>query len=365
MGMSVELPPKTIIEQLAANQYKEGAHTYALPRGESELLTAISLYMNRRFNVQVASNENVCVLPGNCPGIFFIMKDLLKPGIVALPTPGYPPFFTAAKKGGHDICATPLTIENNFMPDISKAVEILQAKQKLNDLNALFINYPHNPTGAVANLQYLEGIVNLARKHSFLVISDMTYSDIYNPSCEKPHSIFEIPGAESVAIELHTFGKTFSMTGDRAGFVISNPEVIKLFETYIKHVHIGNVPKPIQLAIASGLNDPQCLDYVQQNNIGYSQKFDLMTDGLTKLGWEIPNFTRAGFFLWVPVLEKDKSSRDFFYDLLYKAGVVVVPGSDFGEEGEGYIRISLTQPISKLKEVLQRLETNGFDYSKK
>lgn len=258
----------------------------------------------------------------------------------------------------------PLSPANNFMPDVDSSIKELDQCGLIDDVHSLLVNYPHNPTGAVADLNYYRNLIKLAKQYNLLIVSDMAYGEIYNPTGEKPHSIFEIPGAKDVCIEIHTFGKTFSMTGDRAGFVIANRDIINLFETYLKHVHIGNVPKPIQLAVAHGLTSRECMQVVAERNIEYKSRFDLMTNGLRDLDWQIDNFNRAGFFLWVKVPEAGKTSREFFNDLLCKAGIVVVPGSDFGSEGEGYIRISLTQSREKLAEVLERLRTNGFKYDK-
>lgn len=362
VGAPTELPPENILKGLEKFQSSSQVHVYGRPKGEPELLRAIANHVRNRYDFTIDSESEVCVTPGGCPAIYIILKELLQPGLVIFPSPGYPPYYTAAAKGRHDVCVIPLSSENNFMPDVEHVLKILEEAGKINDLRAIFVNYPHNPTGAVTNLGYLEKIVNLAREYGFLVFSDMAYSEVYNPEKKKPHSIFEIKDAKEVAIELYNLGKTFSMTGDRISYVIANHTIIGLFEAYLKHVHISSVPKPIQFAISAGLKDESCMKEVENRNIEYARRLELMATGLKSLGWQVDDFQRAGFFLWVPVPEKGKTSREFFNELLNKAGVVVVPGIDFGEEGEGYIRISITQPVPVLKEALTRLEANGFCY---
>lgn len=365
IGAPTELPPEQIVQELAASQSRDKAHTYASPSGEQGLRTEISKFMKRRFDADINPDKEICVLPGSCPGIFTFTRDILRKekGVILLPSPGYPPYYTAARKAGHDVCTLPLTAENNFMPDVSEAISMLDNAGKAGDILAVFVNYPHNPTGAVANYKYLESIITLARKYNFLVVSDMAYSEIYDPQSERPHSIFEIPGAKEVGIEFHTFGKTFSMTGDRIAFVVARSELAVLFPAKAKHENIGSPPKTIQSGIEHGLNNEQCWAEVERRNYEYRERFNLMISGLKKLDWKIDDFKRSGFFLWVRVPESNVSSKEFFSRLLYNAGVVTVPGSDFGEEGEGYMRISLTQPIPVLEAVLKRLEVNGFNYS--
>ena len=363
IGAPSESPPGGMVQSLKDSQSVPGAHVYSSSRGEPVLLDAVAAHMKERYQVDVDPSQEVCITYGSCPGIFFALRDLLKGGITIVPTPGYPPFITAAEIGEHNIFGIPLTKENNYMPDLGKVFQHLEEIHAADKVSSVIINYPHNPTGAIASLDYLEKIVELARKYNFLIISDLAYGEVYSPSGEKPHSIFEIPGAKGYAIELHSFGKTFNATGARAGFAISDPETINDLEGKIAFENIANVHKPIQFAVARALTDPGCQEDLQRRNLEYKERFDLMANGLRDLGWQVDDFDRGGFFLWVKVPEAETTSKEFFNKLLYNAGVVVVPGDSFGEEGEGFIRISLTQPKEKLQEVLQRLATYGFNYS--
>lgn len=368
IGAPTEPPPAGVLNKLTESASRPDVHTYADPKGEKVFRDAIETHMRNRYGVVIDPETQVRPAQGSCPVIYFAMRDLItNPGIVIVPTPGYPPFSIAAEIGKHQVFGIPLTPENNFMPDLALALEYLQRNGVASNVRAVVINYPHNPTCAVADLGYLEKVVDLAKKYKFKIISDMAYGEAYDPNVpadKRPHSIFEIQGANEVdIIEPHSLGKTFNATGWRIAFVVfSTVDTVNQNTGETAWNKLAAPWKPFQYATAHGLTDAECLKSLEERNQEYAERYKLMTDGLKKLGWKIHDYDRGGFFLWGQDPDPRMTSEEFADELLLKTGIVVVPGKLFGDEGEGFFRASLMQPKDTLREALNRLEKNGFRY---
>ncbi len=360
IGTPPNLPPQGIIDKLKEAQDKVGFHTYSEPQGEDFFLDAISKYMEERFGVKLDPKNEIFVISGGTNKAIYTLltTKFLAKGAVMLPSPGYPAYYSSAKLGERDICTIPLTQNDNYQPDLNKAL-------LSNNVNVLIINYPQNPTGVISNLKYFKKVIDFAKEHKIIVISDLSFSEIYPPNGEKPPSIFQIPDAKEVAVEIHGFSKTFNMTGDRIAFLVGNSDIITELIKLTKLETIGNAPKPLQYAAAFALSDPDCRQFVQNQNIEYATRREMMVDGLKDLGWPVSDEhkSRGGFFIWTAVPEKNKTGYEFADDLLERAGILMIPGIFFGQEGENYIRMSLLQEKEILGEVLNSLKQSGFEYS--
>ena len=253
-----------------------------------------------------------------------------------------------------------LKAEDNYMPDMEKELEsLIKAGFNPKKIKALLINYPNNPLGATATKEYLESVVAFCKKHNILLLSDAAYSDMYFEPELKPMSIFEIEGAKDIAVEFFSFSKPYAMTGWRLGWVCGNREAIKYFGK-LKSTIDNGIYKPMQKAAAEILNSKEGEEYIKTANAMFRKRQQILVEGLKELGWKGFNIPDATFYLWLPIPSRYKTSAEFADDLLYKSGIVVVPGEGFGEYGEGFFRVSIVCSEEELYEVIRRMKEDGF-----
>lgn len=366
-GAPRQAPYFGIIEKLQEGHSLPLANVYSDPAGEPFYRRAISDFMKSRYGVPLNSDSEVMAIPGSNKAIFTLIEKILKRGKILLPVPGYPAYFAASKLAGHEIIPLSLESSNNYQPDLFHTTKSLTGSER-NDLVAVVINYPNNPTGRGASKQYLEHVVDFAKKNNILIISDMAYADVYNPHSEKPHSILEIPGAKDIAVEFHSLSKSYSITGERAGFLVGTPIVLNVVRNLIAHMDISNMPVANQHAAAFALSDPSCLDWVRSKNEEYVGRRVALVDGLARLGWDVDMNTQpeSGFYVWVRN-PKGEDSEIFTNGLMDNTGVIAVPGNPFFDEYDGpekrYVRLSLMEPVEKIEEACQRFEKLGYKFS--
>ncbi|GAI32829.1 unnamed protein product, partial [marine sediment metagenome] len=214
----------------------------------------------------------------------------------------------------------------------------------------MFINYPNNPTAAVANKDFFEKVVKFAKKYDILVCHDFAYSEMTFDNF-KASSFLEVDGAKDIGIEFHSLSKTYNMTGWRLGFAVGNKEAISALSIIKTNVDSG-VFKAIQEAGIEALTGPQ--DNIEKMNKIYTGRRNVVINGLNKLGWNLKP-TKATFYIWIPTLNK-MDSMEFSNLLLEKTGIIVTPGIGYGEYGEGYVRIALTVEEKRLEEAIERME---------
>ncbi|MBA7714814.1 LL-diaminopimelate aminotransferase [subsurface metagenome] len=243
----------------------------------------------------------------------------------------------------------PLLEENDFLPDLEKIDEEIAQRTKL-----MFINYPNNPTAAVANKDFFEKVVKFAKKYDILVCHDFAYSEMTFDDY-KASSFLEVEGAKDVGIEFHSLSKTYNMTGWRLGFAVGNKETISALSIIKTNVDSG-VFKAIQEAGIEALTGPQ--DNIEKMNKIYTGRRNVVINGLNELGWNLKP-TKATFYIWIPTLNK-MNSMEFSNLLLEKTGIIVTPGIGYGEYGEGYVRIALTVEEKRLEEAWERMEKAGI-----
>nr|MBP7216851.1 aminotransferase class I/II-fold pyridoxal phosphate-dependent enzyme [Candidatus Omnitrophota bacterium] len=238
----------------------------------------------------------------------------------------------------------PLLATNNFLPDLKKIPDRILKKAKL-----LYINYPNNPTSAVAERGFFRAVIAFARKHKLIVVSDLAYSEMAYDGF-KPASFLEFEGAKEIAIEFHSLSKTYNMTGWRVGWACGNANLVAALAKVKSNVDSG-IFSAVQLAGIAALEGPQ--EYIGSMNLLYQKRRDVLVNGLQGLGFEVA-MPKATFYVWIKIPRKI-SSIDFAGMLLAKADIVATPGVGFGAYGEGYIRMALTVPETRIQEAIQRM----------
>ena len=342
-----DLPtPPHIVAALCEQASKPEHHSYPSYRGMPLFREAAASWVSTRFGISLDPEKEVLALIGSKEGIAHLPLAFLDPGDLALvPDPAYPVYRTATLFCDGVPIVMPLDEERGFLPDLSAVPEDTWRKAKL-----VFLNYPNNPTGAVADLSFFEELVYFARKYDVVLAHDLAYSEITFDGYVAP-SLLEIPGAKETAVEFHSLSKTYNMTGWRIGFAVGGAEIIAAFAKVKENIDSG-VFNAVQLAAVTALKGPQ--DCVRSNCEIYGHRRDLLLDGLRSIGWEVA-VPRATLYVWMKV-PPGYGSRDFTGELLEKAEVVVAPGSAYGSHGEGYIRFSLTLPDQRLLEGVERIK---------
>lgn len=367
MGAPTQAPPKFVIDALKSAVNEQGIHTYSNPKGEKFFLEACAKRMKERFGVKLDPASEICSLIGSKEGLANFFRALCNPttvekdkDIIMIPDPGYASYKEMIKVSGGFAYPIALKAENNYMPDLEDV--LLQLEKDGYDskkVKGVVINYPNNPLGATANKKYLESVVAFCKKHNILLMSDAAYADMYFKPELKPMSIFEIEGAKDIAVEFFSFSKPFAMTGWRIGWVCGNKEAIKFFAK-LKSTIDNGIFKAMQIAAADILNSEEGEEYMLWANNEFKKRQQIFVEGLKKLGWKNFNVPDATFYLWLPIPPRYKSSVEFANDLLYKSGIVVVPGEGFGQYGEGFFRVSIVCSEEELYEIIRRMEEDGF-----
>lgn len=371
MGAPVQAPPKFVIEKLKEVLDEPGIHTYSSPKGEPFYLEAIAQRMKSRFGVKLDPKTEIFSLIGSKEGIANLIRELINPttdekqkDIILIPDPGYASYKEMLKVSGGLGYSIPMTQDNKYMPDLDEAVESLKKDgYDENKIKAVVINYPNNPLGAVANRDYFKKVVEFCKKRNILLISDAAYADMSFTGEEKAPSILEIEGAKDVAVEFHSFSKPYAMTGWRLGWVCGNAEVISMFGKLKSTIDTG-IFKPLQKAAALVLNSEEGEEYIKEAVLGFQSRQKLLVKGLKELGWDMDNLNvpQATFYLWLPIPPRYKTAKEFTDDVLKTSGVVFVPGTAFGNFGEGFFRISIVVTEEQLKEVVRRMKEDGFTF---
>jgi LL-diaminopimelate aminotransferase len=338
--------PQPIIERLKKAAENPRHHRYPSYEGMIEFRTAVAQWYQKRFGVTLDAATEVLSLIGSKEGIAHIPLAFVNPGdTVLVPSPGYPVYRVSTLFAGGTPYYLPLRKEAGFLPDLSEIPGSVAEKSKL-----LFINYPNNPTAAVAEKSFFEEVVAFARRHQIIVCHDAAYSEVAFDGY-RPISFMEVEGAKEVGIEFHSLSKTFNMTGWRIGFAVGCAEIVSTLGRIKENIDSG-LFQAIQEAGIEALNRFETP--LSENIKIYERRRNLMVRGLRELGLELDQ-PRASFYLWIRVPGKQTSSQ-FAALLLEKAGIVATPGNGFGDAGEGYIRMALTVDESRLKEAIERLK---------
>ena len=342
-----DLPtPKAIVDVLKKESEIDANQKYPSYEGLLKFRESVSNWYKKRFDVMLDPETEVLSLIGSKEGIGHLPLAFINPGdVVLIPDPGYPVYRAGTIFAGGIPYIMPLKEENDFLPDFSIIPNDILKKAKL-----MFLNYPNNPTSASADRHFFNEVVKFAKTNEIIVAHDFAYSEVY--AGEKGNDSFlEANGAKATGIEFHSLSKTFNMTGFRIGFAAGNEEIIKGLGAVKTNLDSG-VFQAIQLAGAYGLDNE--LKTVEDNNKIYKKRRELLVSGLEKLGYKVFK-SDATFYVWAHVPKTGMTSKDFAVSLLNETGIIITPGSGFGEYGEGFVRFSLTISENRIKEALVRM----------
>lgn len=338
-------PPEWIVDTLCREARNPARHGYPGYCGLPTLRQATAEYYGRRFGVELDPEHEVLVLIGSKEGIFNVALAFVDGGDVALiPDPGYPTYALGTQMAGGQPYYLPLLEERGFEPDLAAVPAEVLRRARL-----LWLNYPHNPTGAAARREFLATAVAFAREHDLLLCYDNPYCDIGFDGYRAP-SILEIPGARDVALEFNSLSKTYNMAGWRVGMAVGNAEAVAALARVKTNVDSGSFA-PLQEAAAAALRADQA--WLAERNAIYQARRDVVLGFLESAGMSARK-PLATLYVWARV-PAGESSVAFSQRILEATGVWLAPGTAFGAHGEGYVRISLTTPESRLREAAERL----------
>lgn len=345
-----DLPtPKHIIERLKIASEDPKNHKYPDYEGLYEFRKSAVDWFKNRFGVSFDPEREVVSLIGSKEGIAHLPLAFVNPGdYVLVPDPAYPVYNIGTIFAGGISYFMPLKRENNFLPDLKAIPEDVLKRTKI-----MHINYPNNPTSAVADKNFFSEVIELAMKYKFIVCHDMAYSELFYE--EPPISIFNADGAKEVAIEMHSLSKTYSMTGWRIGFAVGNQSIIEGLGKIKTNVDSGIFQAIQEAGIAALTGDQSCVEEYRKI---YKERRDFVVSELKKIGYEV-FYPKATFYVWVKTPD-NIDSRTFCGKVLEQTGVVLTPGIGFGTYGEGYFRIALTVTIDRLKEAIERIKSVAF-----
>jgi len=337
--------PDHIVKGLCQAAKDPVNHRYPETDGLPQLRQAISAWYKNRFSVALDPDKEVLPLIGCKDGIGHIAFCLIDPGDVALvPDPGYPVYSMGTIMAGGEPYFMPLNEGNHYLPDLKAIPQRILKLAKL-----IWLNYPNNPTGAVAEFSFFEKVVNFAKKHNLIVCHDAPYTEVTYDSY-RTISLMQVPGAKEVGIEFHSLSKTYNMTGWRIGMAVGNAKLINALFVVKSNLDSG-IPQIIQWAAIEALLGPQ--ECVAEHNSIYQRRRDELVATLNKIGLQAKP-PKASFYIWTKIPE-GYTSEKFTLKLLEEAGVAVTPGTGYGKGGEGYIRFSLTVPDDQFIEGIGRL----------
>ena len=337
--------PAHIIDALCQAAQEPANHRYPETEGLAELRQAIAGWYQGRFGVQLDPGSEVLPLIGSKEGIAHIALCFIDFDDVALvPDPGYPVYAISTKLAGGRPYFMPLNEDKDFIPDLAAIPADILKNAKL-----MWLGYPNNPTGAVASLEFFQKAADFARQNDLVVCHDAAYTDIVFDDYQAP-SFMQADGAKEIGVEFHTLSKSYNMTGWRIGMAVGNAKIIDALKRVKTNLDSG-IPQAIQYAAIEALNGPQ--DYLPQKNATYQRRRDLLVDILNNIGAQASP-PKGGIYVWARVPE-GYTSIEFASELLDKHGVVVTPGTGFGKNGEGYVRLSLTVPDATFVKGLSRL----------
>lgn len=350
-----DLPtPDNILDTLESAARQPANHKYPDSEGLPEFRQAVANWYQRRFEVTLDPESQVMSAIGGKEAIGHASFCFIDPGTTALvPDPGYPVYSVGTIFSGGTPYLMPLKEENGWLPDLGTI-----PAQVAEEARVIWINYPNNPTGAVAGIDFFERVVEFASKHDIAVIHDACYTELAYDGF-KPVSFLQAEGAKDIGVEVHSLSKTFNMTGWRLGMVVGNAGIISRLKTLKTNLDSG-VPQAIQHMGIEALNAP--LDSIDQQLSIYEQRRDKVVDALREIGLRVQP-PRASLYVWAKVPEP-YTSAEFSALLLDECNVLVSPGSGYGENGEGYIRLSLTISDDNLDKGLARLTSWEIPRSK-
>lgn len=339
-------PPKYLLDVLVEAVSNHEHHHYPSAYPIKPFYEAIVEWYGRRYGVELDPETEVIYCLGASEGLFHLHTCLLDMGDTALiPDPGYPSYEAGVKIAGGSVEYVPLLRERGFLPDLEAIPKDVAKQAKL-----LWVNYPNNPTAATAGPDFYQELIAWAREYDVAVISDTAYMDICYEGF-KPSSFLEFPGAKEVGVELNSLSKSFNCCGWRVGMLVGNRDIISGMAK-IKSQSDRGLYYPMQIVATAALRGP--IDWMEARNRQFQQRRDVVVSAFREVGLEMMN-PKATFYCW-GAIPKGYNSKDFCLTVLEEANVWMIPGSTYGQNGEGYVRIACTQSTERIVEAMDRLK---------
>ena len=342
-------PDRHVMQAVSEAALHPDNYKYAI-RDTPALIQAVQAWYLRRYGVTL-DDDQIMTVDGSQEGIAHVAFPFVgENGLVLAPDPGYPIFTFGPMITGAEVGLYPLYPEKNWILDFADIPDDVADRASL-----MVVSYPNNPTTAVADEAFYEGLIAFAKQHHIIILHDNAYSDLLMDG-RRGISFLSVPGAMDVGIEFNSLSKTYNLTGMRVSFAVGNREVIRKFHDFRSQIDYG-MWLPAQAGAAAALNGPQ--DIVERNRSGYQQRRDALCGGLRRIGWDVPD-SQGTMFVWAKIPEGFSSSAEFVLELMDKTGVICVPGESFGEMGQGYVRFALVVPPARMEEAVARIRDSGI-----
>ena len=348
MGNPIDPAPEAVTQKLCEVAQDPKSHRYPVADGLAHLRREIALNYQKDYGVELESDSEVIVTIGSKEGISHLCLALVGPGdTILVPAPAFPVHIYAAIIAGGSVIRVSLGEPATFLNRIQRMCENILPRPRL-----LILNYPHNPTAELADVDFFKEIVTLAKKFRFMVIHDFAYAKIAFDGY-KPPSFLQAPGARSVGVEFGSFSKTYNMAGWRLGYCVGNQKIVEGLAK-IKGYYDYGIFSAIQVAGIVAMRD--CGDEIIEQVARYQQRRDILCDGLDKMGWAVSK-PQAGMFAWVRLPEPfcKMGSMQFAMQLMQEANVAVAPGIGFGEEGENFLRLAMVENEHRIRQALRQM----------
>ena len=343
-------PPQHVMKVLAEEALKPENYVYAIT-DTRELLNEVSDWYKRRYNVELDPESEISSLLGSQEGLSHIALTIINDGELTLvPDPCYPVFADGPKIASSNLYYMPQKVENDYIIKLSDISADVAHRAKF-----MVVSYPNNPTTAIAPESFYEELVAFAKKYEIIVLHDNAYSELVFGGCHCG-SFLEFKGAKEVGVEFNSLSKTYGLAGARIGFCLGNRDVVSYIKTLKSNMDYGMF-LPIQKAAIAALRSHKSV--IEATRQAYVEKIDALINGLNEAGWKVDK-PKATMFVWAAIPKSFESSEEFTMALLNKTGVMVTPGSAFGANGEGFVRMALVQSPENMRRVAENVKASGL-----
>jgi len=349
MGNPDQPTPQHIVDKAIEAIKNPRNHRYSASKGITKLRLAITDWYKRRYQVELDPESEAIATIGSKEGIAHLALALVGPGdIVMAPSPTYPIHTYGVIIAGAELRSIPMRPDRDFFEDMASVTKQSWPRPKM-----LILNFPHNPTTQVVDLDFFEKIVAFAKENELIVVHDLAYADLVFDGYQAP-SLLQVPGGKDVGVELLSLSKSYNMPGWRVGFCVGNPEIIAALTKLKSYLDYG-IFQPIQIASIIALNGPQ--DCVADMVALYQNRRNVLVDGLNRIGWKVEK-PKATMFVWgeIPEPFKKEGSMAFTRHLLKEAKVAVSPGIGFGEYGDEHVRFALVENEHRTRQAIQGIK---------